>query len=139
MPFSSLTDPAEPAWAGAAVDAAWSKIKHRLPAPVDERERTRFAYSVASLVSIADDEDDLAQRALSDPPHNLNCGAPGWCDRENCGDGTGPRVRVLASARFAQRRRMRHPSRGPSDMPNRRIAPSRGSSLIVRLYVGYVK
>ncbi len=64
MPFSSLTDPAELARAGGALDLAWTEVKQLLPDPFDERERTRLGYIVASLVSVADDKDDLARRAV---------------------------------------------------------------------------
>ncbi len=64
MPFSSLTDPVELARASAALDAAWNEVRLSLSDPYDERERTRLAYIVASLVAIAEDEDDLTQRAI---------------------------------------------------------------------------
>lgn len=64
MPFSSLTDPVDLARAGAALDAAWSEIRLDLPDPYDERERTRLAYIVASLVANGEDEDDLTRRAI---------------------------------------------------------------------------
>lgn len=32
--------------------------------PYDEREQTRLAYIIASLVAIAEDEDDLTERAI---------------------------------------------------------------------------
>lgn len=64
MPFSSLTDPAELARAGGALELAGTEVRQLLPDPFDERERTRLAYIVASLVSIADDKDDLARRAV---------------------------------------------------------------------------
>lgn len=64
MPFSSLTDPVELARAAAALEAAWNDLRSTLPEPIDERERTRLAYIVSSLVAIAEDEDDLARRAV---------------------------------------------------------------------------
>jgi hypothetical protein len=64
MPFSSLTDPTELARAGGALDVAWNEVRYLLPDPFDERERTRLAYIVASLVSVADDEDDLVRRVV---------------------------------------------------------------------------
>ncbi|MBR3194154.1 hypothetical protein [Bosea sp. (in: a-proteobacteria)] len=64
MPFSSLTDPVELARASAALDAAWNEVRLSLSDPYDERERTRLAYIVASLVAVAEDEDDLTQRAI---------------------------------------------------------------------------
>lgn len=64
MPFSSLTDPVDLARAQAALEAAWAKIKPTLPSGTDERERMHLAYIIAALVSLAEDEDDLARRAL---------------------------------------------------------------------------
>jgi hypothetical protein len=64
MPFSSLTDPVKLARAGAALKAAWEEVRTTLPDQCDERERTRLAYIVASLVTLAVDEDDLARRAV---------------------------------------------------------------------------
>lgn len=64
MPFSSLRDPVDLARAQAALDAAWSEIRLTIPDAFDERERTRLAYIVAALVAVAEDEDDLARRAI---------------------------------------------------------------------------
>lgn len=64
MPFSSFTDPVELARAAAALDAAWNDLRATQAAPLDERERTRLAYIIASLVPVAEDEDDLARRAV---------------------------------------------------------------------------
>lgn len=64
MPFSSLAGPLELARAVAALEAAWSEIRSTLADQFDERERTRLAYIVASLVPLAEDEDDLARRAI---------------------------------------------------------------------------
>lgn len=64
MPFSSLTDPVDLARAEAALEKAWSKLKPALPEGSDELERNNLAYIVASLVPLALDEDDLAQRAI---------------------------------------------------------------------------
>lgn len=64
MPFSSLAGPAELARASAALEAAWAEISSTLADRFDERERTRLAYIVASLVPLAEDEDDLARRAI---------------------------------------------------------------------------
>jgi len=64
MPFSSMTDPVELARASAALEAAWNEIRLTLPDPFDERERTRIAYIVASLVGVAEDEDDLTRRVI---------------------------------------------------------------------------
>lgn len=64
MPFSSLTDPVNLARASAALDAAWDEVRSTLSDPCDERERTRLAYIVASLVANAEDEDDLTLRAI---------------------------------------------------------------------------
>ncbi len=64
MPFSSLTDPIDLARAQAALEKAWSDLKPSLPPESGERERNNLAYIVASLVPLALDEDDLAQRAI---------------------------------------------------------------------------
>lgn len=64
MPFSSLSDPVDLARAQAALDAAWSEIRSTIPDPFDEQERTKLAYIVASLVAIAEDEDELTLRAI---------------------------------------------------------------------------
>ena len=64
MPFSSLTDPIDLARAEAALDKAWVELQPSLPSGSDERERNNLAYIVASLVPLALDEDDLAQRAI---------------------------------------------------------------------------
>lgn len=64
MPFSSLSDPVDLARAQAALEAAWNDVRSTIPDAFDERERTRLAYIVAALVAIADDEDDLARRAI---------------------------------------------------------------------------
>ena len=63
MPFSSLTDPIDLARAGAALDAAWKVVSQTLNS-FDERDRTRLAYIVASLVKVSDDEDDLIRLAI---------------------------------------------------------------------------
>jgi hypothetical protein len=62
MPFSSLTDPVDLARAGAALEAAWTAIKVQQP-EIDENERERLAFIVASLAPLAMDEEDLAKRA----------------------------------------------------------------------------
>lgn len=64
MPFSSLTDPIDLPRAEAALEKAWAELKPSLPAESDELERNNLAYIVASLVPLALDEDDLAQRAI---------------------------------------------------------------------------
>jgi tryptophanase len=64
MPFSALTDPVELARAGAALDAAWNEIRLTVPHSDHERERTHLAYIIASLVAVAEDEDDLTQRVI---------------------------------------------------------------------------
>ncbi|MGW9333414.1 hypothetical protein [Bosea sp. NPDC055594] len=63
MPFSSLTGPVDLARAHAALEAAWTEIKVQQP-DIDERERDRLAFIVASLAPLAMDEEDLAQRAV---------------------------------------------------------------------------
>ena len=64
MPFSSLSDPVDLARAQAALEAAWNEVRSTIPDAFDARERTRLAYIVAALVAIAEDEDDLARRAI---------------------------------------------------------------------------
>lgn len=64
MPFSSLSDPVDLARAQAALEVAWNEVRSTIPDAFDERERTRLAYIVAALVAIAEDEDDLARRAI---------------------------------------------------------------------------
>lgn len=55
MPFSSLTDPVDPARAEATPDAAWTEIKATRP-DADEPDRSRLAFSVASLIAIVVDD-----------------------------------------------------------------------------------
>lgn len=64
MPLSSLSHPVELARASATLEAAWNEVRLTLRDPFDERERTRLAYIVTSLLANAEDEDDLAQRAV---------------------------------------------------------------------------
>jgi hypothetical protein len=64
MPFSSLTDPVDLARAQAALEKAWADLKPMLAAGSEEQGRNDLAYIVASLVPLALDEDDLAQRAI---------------------------------------------------------------------------
>lgn len=64
MPLSSLTDPIDLARAEAALEKAWAELKPSLPEGSDEQRRNNLAYIVASLVPLALDEDDLAQRAV---------------------------------------------------------------------------
>ena len=64
MPFSSLSDPVDLARAQAALDAAWDEIRSTIPDAFDERERVRLAYIVAALVAVAEDEDELRDRAI---------------------------------------------------------------------------
>ncbi|RYF29773.1 MAG: hypothetical protein EOO23_06680 [Comamonadaceae bacterium] len=64
MPFSSLKDPVDLARGAAALEAAWNEIRSTLPDPHDERERTRLACIVASLVAVAEDEDELTRRTV---------------------------------------------------------------------------
>lgn len=63
MPFRSL-DPVDLARAIAALDAAWSEVADEVPAGSEEQERTRLAYIISSLIVVADDEGDLARRAI---------------------------------------------------------------------------
>lgn len=64
MPFSSLSDPVGLARAQAALEAAWNEVRSTIPDALDERERTKVPYIVATLVAMAEDEDDLARRAI---------------------------------------------------------------------------
>lgn len=65
MTFSSLNDPVDIARAEAALDAAWHQIKASLKENVDfDSERLRLADIVVSLIPIAEDEADLARRAM---------------------------------------------------------------------------
>lgn len=64
MPFSSLSDPVDLARAQAALEAAWDEVRLTIPDAFDERERTKLAYIVAALVTVAEDEDDLTRRAI---------------------------------------------------------------------------
>lgn len=66
LPFSSLNDPIDVARAQAAMDAAWDKVRVPLKdnAHVVE-ERSRLACIVVGLVGIAEDETDLAGRAVA--------------------------------------------------------------------------
>lgn len=64
MALSSLKDPGELSRAATALEAAWNEVRSTLCDPFDERERTRLAYIVTSLLANAEDEDDLARCAL---------------------------------------------------------------------------
>lgn len=64
MPFSSLTDPIDLARAQAALEKAWVELRRSLPDETVEQGRNNLAYIIASLVPLALDEDDLAQRAI---------------------------------------------------------------------------
>lgn len=64
MPFSSLTDPVDLARAQAALETAWQRLEGGIDREEHERERTRLAYIVASFALVANDEDDLVERAL---------------------------------------------------------------------------
>lgn len=64
MPFSSLTDPIDLARAEAALERAWAELKPSSPEGSNQQERNNLAYIIASLVPLALDEDDLAQRAI---------------------------------------------------------------------------
>ena len=63
MPFRSLA-PEDIARTRAALHTAWVEIKSSVPEGFEEQERTRLAYIVASFVAVADDEHDLARRAI---------------------------------------------------------------------------
>lgn len=65
MTFSSLNDPVDVARAEAAFDAAWHQVEASLKENADiETERLRLADIVVSLIPIAEDEADLARRAI---------------------------------------------------------------------------
>jgi glutathione S-transferase len=65
MTFSSLNDPVDIARAEAALEAAWHQIKASLKDNVDfGSERLRLADIVVSLIPVAEDEADLARRAI---------------------------------------------------------------------------
>lgn len=63
MPFSTLS-PEDIAWTKAALDAAWNEIKSCVPARFEEEERTRLAFLITSFLAVAEDEQDLARRAI---------------------------------------------------------------------------
>lgn len=64
MPFSSLHDSVDLARAQAALDAAWDAVKFDIASLDAERERTKLASIVATMLTHAEDEDDLMRRAL---------------------------------------------------------------------------
>ena len=65
MPFSSLNDPIDVARAQAALDAAWAEVRNSLKENANVvEERSRLACIVVGLVGIAEDEADLARRAV---------------------------------------------------------------------------
>lgn len=63
MRFSAL-DPVDLARAEAALETAWRAVKPSIPDASVHAERERLAQVVADLAAIAEDEDDLALRAL---------------------------------------------------------------------------
>lgn len=65
MLFSSLNDPIDVARAQAAMDVAWDKVRNSLKNHANAvEEQSRLACIVVSLVGIAEDESDLARRAV---------------------------------------------------------------------------
>jgi hypothetical protein len=65
LPFSSLNDPIDVARAQAALDAAWDQVRDSLKSNANVvEERSRLAGIVVGLVGIAEDETDLARRAV---------------------------------------------------------------------------
>ncbi len=64
MPFSSLTGPVDLARAQAALETAWQILKLGIDEEEHERERTRLVYIVASFAMIANDENELVEKAL---------------------------------------------------------------------------
>lgn len=66
MSLSHLNDPVEVARASAALDVAWKRIQPALPPGIDvDAARKRLAYIVAHLIVAANDEVDLADRAVA--------------------------------------------------------------------------
>ncbi len=63
MRFSSL-DPVDLARAQAALETAWRAVRPSVPDASIHAEREKLAQVVADLAVIAEDEDDLALRAL---------------------------------------------------------------------------
>lgn len=74
MPLSSLADPVELAQASAALEAAWNEIRLTPSDPCDERERTRLAYMIASLVAVAKNPDDLRSSNSEKETHTSRSG-----------------------------------------------------------------
>ncbi len=65
MLFSSLNDPVDVARAQAAMEMAWDQVRTSLTGSADlTEERSRLAGIVLDLVVIAEDETDLARRAV---------------------------------------------------------------------------
>lgn len=66
MPFSSLNDPVDVARAQAAMEVAWDLVRASLTDHANlTEERSRLAGIVLELVVIAEDETDLALRAVA--------------------------------------------------------------------------
>lgn len=64
IPFSCFSDPADVARAQGALDKAWAAVVPTVPEDQQELERARMAYIVASYALVANDEEELAQRAV---------------------------------------------------------------------------
>ncbi|MET3889082.1 hypothetical protein ABIE41_000158 [Bosea sp. OAE506] len=64
MPLSTLKEPLDLARAEGALDLAWRRLKadNLLVAP--ESDRIRLASMIVELLIMAEDEDDLAKRAI---------------------------------------------------------------------------
>ncbi|WP_199084646.1 hypothetical protein [Bosea sp. ASV33] len=64
MPFSRITDAVDMARAQAAFDIAWGKVGPAVSKADLDEARTQLALIVASLVHVAIDEEELAQRTV---------------------------------------------------------------------------
>lgn len=67
LPFSSLKDPSDLARAHAAIQAAWEQLRPSLPddPALREKRRLQLAYIVVDLLRVAQNDDDLATRAVA--------------------------------------------------------------------------
>jgi hypothetical protein len=66
LPFSSISNPIDLARAHAAFETAWTQIVNENPGQLLDAndERGRLARIVADQIPFAEDEDDLARRAV---------------------------------------------------------------------------
>jgi hypothetical protein len=65
MPFRTLVDPVQLARAHGAFESAWAELLAGGHVREDDAERERLKYIVASLAPVANDEADLAGRAIA--------------------------------------------------------------------------